>query len=78
MSAIQGEAPPIRAALTLSLTGPYARQGVDAAEAVRMWAETSGVELLLVDDRGSRSAVVDAYTAWLERGDIDLLLGPSG
>jgi branched-chain amino acid transport system substrate-binding protein len=69
---------PVTAALTLSLTGPYARQGVDAAEAVRQWAQMSGVELSLVDDRGSRSAAVEAYTAWLERGDVDLLLGPYG
>jgi branched-chain amino acid transport system substrate-binding protein len=66
------------AALTLSLTGPYARQGGDAAEAVRLWAETSGVALSLVDDGGSRSAAVEAYTAWLDRGDIALLLGPYG
>lgn len=69
---------PIKAALTLSLTGPYSRQGVDAAEAVRLWAETSGVELSLVDDGGSRSAAEQAYAVWLDRGGVDLLLGPYG
>jgi ABC-type branched-subunit amino acid transport system substrate-binding protein len=74
----EAEAPAFTAALTLSLTGPYARQGIDAAEGVRLWAEASGVELSLVDDGGSRSAAVEAYAAWLDRRDIDLLLGPYG
>lgn len=68
--------PAITAALTLSLTGPYARQGNDAAEGVRLWAEDTGVQLTLVDDGGSRSAAVRAYSVWLHRGDVDLLLGP--
>jgi hypothetical protein len=33
--------PPTTAALTLSLTGPYERQGTEAAEGVRLWAETA-------------------------------------
>jgi branched-chain amino acid transport system substrate-binding protein len=70
------DGPPITAALTLSLTGPFARQGTDAAEGVRLWAEATGVRLTLVDDGGSRSAAVRAYSGWLDRGDIDLLLGP--
>jgi branched-chain amino acid transport system substrate-binding protein len=78
MSARSSKAPPIAAALTLSLTGPYARQGGDAAEAVRLWAEASGAELSLVDDGGSRSVALEAYAGWLDRGDVDLLLGPYG
>jgi branched-chain amino acid transport system substrate-binding protein len=68
--------PPTTAALTLSLTGPFARQGTDAADGVRLWAESTGVRLTLIDDGGSRSAAVRAYSEWLDRGDIDLLLGP--
>ncbi|GAA0935893.1 ABC transporter substrate-binding protein [Pseudonocardia zijingensis] len=69
---------PITAALTLSFTGPYARQGRDAAEGVRLWAEDTAVQLNLVDAAGSRSTAVHTYSTWLERGDIDLLLGPYG
>jgi ABC-type branched-subunit amino acid transport system substrate-binding protein len=66
--------PPTTAALTLSLTGPFRRQGVDAAEGVRLWADATGVLLTLVDDRGSAAAAVQAYTAWIDR--VDLLIGP--
>jgi branched-chain amino acid transport system substrate-binding protein len=66
--------PPITAALTLSLTGRYERQGAEAAEAVRLWADTSGARLTLVDDRGSKDAALRAYSAWLD--SADLLIGP--
>jgi hypothetical protein len=60
--------PPTTAALTLSLTGRFERQGTEAAEGVRLWAELAGIRLTLVDDRGSRTAVARAYahgsTAW--------------
>ena len=65
---------PVSAALTLSLTGRYARQGTDAADGIRLWAEAAGVRLTLVDDRGSRQAAIDAYSAWLDT--VDLLIGP--
>jgi ABC-type branched-subunit amino acid transport system substrate-binding protein len=62
------------AALTLSLTGPFARQGTEAAEGVRLWAEAAGVRLTLVDDAGSAATAAEAYAQWVDR--IDLLLGP--
>jgi ABC-type branched-subunit amino acid transport system substrate-binding protein len=65
---------PTTAALTLSLTGPFARQGTDAAEGVRLWAETAGVRLTLVDDAGSAATAAKAYAQWVD--SIDLLLGP--
>jgi ABC-type branched-subunit amino acid transport system substrate-binding protein len=66
--------PPITAALTLSLTGRYERQGTDAADGIRLWAEAAGARLTIVDDRGSRQVAIDAYSAW---GDsVDLLIGP--
>ena len=68
------KSPPITAALTLSLTGRYERQGAEAAEGVRLWAAAAGVRLTLVDDQGSRGAAVQAYTAWLD--NADLLIGP--
>ena len=66
--------PPITAALTLSLTGRYERQGTEAAEGIRLWAEAAGVRLTLVDDQGSREAVLEAYGTWLD--SADLLIGP--
>jgi branched-chain amino acid transport system substrate-binding protein len=66
--------PPTTAALTLGLTGPYRRQGADAAQGVQLWAQAAGVQLTLVDDRGARQAAAEAYTAWVDR--VDLLLGP--
>jgi branched-chain amino acid transport system substrate-binding protein len=65
---------PTTAALTLSLTGPFARQGTEAAEGVRLWAATAGVRLTLVDDAGSAATATEAYAHWVDR--VDLLLGP--
>jgi ABC-type branched-subunit amino acid transport system substrate-binding protein len=65
---------PTTAALTLSLTGPFARQGTEAAEGVRLWAEEAGVRLTLVDDAGSAATAAKAYAQWVD--SIDLLLGP--
>src|SRR6266542_951661 len=66
--------PTITAALTLSLTGRYERQGTDAADGIRLWAEEAGVRLTIVDDRGSRQAAIEAYRPWLDT--VDLLIGP--
>jgi len=66
--------PPITAALTLSLTGRYERQGTEAAEAIRLWADAAGVRLILVDDQGSKEAALRAYGGWIDTAD--LLIGP--
>jgi hypothetical protein len=65
--------PPTTAAVTLSLTGPFERQGTEAAEGVRLWAELAGIRLTLVDDRGATAVAARAYAAWIER--TDLLIG---
>jgi ABC-type branched-subunit amino acid transport system substrate-binding protein len=65
------------AAMTLSLTGPFARQGREAAEGLALWADRAGVALTVVDDGGSRAAATRAYGGWLDAG-VDLLLGPYG
>jgi branched-chain amino acid transport system substrate-binding protein len=66
--------PAITAALTLSLSGRYERQGADAADGIRLWAEDAGVRLTVVDDQGSRQAAIEAYSSWLDT--VDLLIGP--
>jgi ABC-type branched-subunit amino acid transport system substrate-binding protein len=65
---------PVTAALTLGLTGPFRRQGADAARGVQLWAQAAGVGLTLADDRGAKQAAAEAYAAWV--GRVDLLLGP--
>jgi branched-chain amino acid transport system substrate-binding protein len=65
---------PITAALTLSLTGRYERQGGEAAEGVRLWAEAAGVRLALADDRSSRETAIQAYRGWIDTADV--LIGP--
>jgi branched-chain amino acid transport system substrate-binding protein len=65
---------PITAALTLSLTGRYERQGTEAAEAMRLWADEASVRLMLVDDQGSKEAALRAYGGWIDT--VDLLIGP--
>ena len=72
-----GGAPRVDAAATLGLTGPFARQGRQAAAGLELWAEEAGVRLTVVDDGGSRSAALRAYADWLHRG-VDLLIGPYG
>lgn len=72
--AVRVKSPSISAALTLSLSGRYQRQGSEAAEAMRLWAETAGVRLILVDDQGSKDATLQAYSGWTET--VDLLIGP--
>jgi ABC-type branched-subunit amino acid transport system substrate-binding protein len=61
--------------VTLSLTGPFTRQGMEARAGLELWAEEAGVRLTVLDDGGSRSAAIRAYAAWL-RQDVDLLVGP--
>ena len=65
------------AAAALSRTGPFARQGTEAAQGLAVWAEEAGVRLTIADDGGSRSAALRAYAAWLHQG-VNLLIGPYG
>jgi ABC-type branched-subunit amino acid transport system substrate-binding protein len=64
----------LTAALTLSLTGRYRRQGNEAAAGIRLWADAEGVQLTLVDDGGAIEAAAEAYASWV--GKVDLLIGP--
>jgi branched-chain amino acid transport system substrate-binding protein len=68
------KSPVITAALTLSLTGQYERQGTEAAEGVRLWADEADIRLILADDHGSKATAIEAYAGWID--GVDLLLGP--
>lgn len=81
-SSHEGEAPALAmgtatttAAVTLSLTGPFAPQGTEAVAGLQLWAEDAGVRLTIVDDGSLRSTALRSYAAWLDQG-VDLLLGP--
>src|SRR5262245_10054154 len=64
----------LTAAATLGTTGRYRRQGTEAAEALRLWAEHDDIQLNLVDDAGSAAAARRTYAGW--SGEMDLLIGP--
>ena len=69
--------PMLTAAATLSLSGPFALQGRQAARGLELWAASDQVELQIVDDAGSTAKAREAYRGWL--GDqVELLLGPYG
>ena len=67
----------VTAAATVSLTGPLALQGRQAAHGLELWASADQVQLHIVDDAGSATTACNAYRGWLG-GHVDLLLGPYG
>ena len=71
------DTPMLTAAATLSLSGPFALQGRQAARGLELWAASDQIELQIVDDEGSTAKARSAYRGWL--GDqVDLLLSPYG
>ena len=66
-----------KAAATISLSGPLALQGRQAARGLKLWASADQIELEIVDDAGRTATASDAYQNWLNTG-TDLLLGPYG
>jgi ABC-type branched-subunit amino acid transport system substrate-binding protein len=67
----------VTASATVSLTGPYALQGRQAARGLELWASADQIQLQIVDDTGSATTARDVYRRWLG-GRVDLLLGPYG
>lgn len=66
-----------RAAATISLSGPLALQGRQAARGLELWASADQIELEIVDDAGRPATASDVYQNWLRVG-TDLLLSPYG
>lgn len=66
-----------KAAATISLSGPLALQGQQAARGLELWASSDQIELEIVDDAGSAAMALEIYQSWLSDGK-DLLLGPYG
>lgn len=67
----------VKAAATVSLTGPLAFQGGQAAAGLEWWADQADVDLEVIDDTGSASVAAGAYQRWVDEG-VDILLGPYG
>ena len=67
----------LTAAATVSLTGPLALQGRQAARGLQLWVSADQIHLQIVDDAGSVKTARDAYRRWLD-GQVDLLIGPYG
>ncbi len=68
---------PTKAAATISLSGPLALQGRQAARGLELWASVDQIELEIVDDAGRTETASEVYQNWLNAG-TDLLLGPYG
>jgi len=64
----------IRAGACLSLTGRFAPFGTQAANGLRLWADTAGAELAVLDDE-SEPAVLTERLAGLAP-EVDVLFGP--
>jgi ABC-type branched-subunit amino acid transport system substrate-binding protein len=64
----------MRAGACLSLTGRFAPFGIQAANGLRLWAEQSGAELTLADDRSDASELADRLADLAP--EVDVLFGP--
>lgn len=67
----------LSASATVSLTGPLALQGRQAARGLELWASADQIQMQIFDDGGSPTTARDVYRRWLG-GQVDLLLGPYG
>jgi hypothetical protein len=66
----------LRAAAALALTGRYAGPGRQAADGLRAWADSRGVDLRIEDDRSDPARTGRLYR--LLEPHADLLFGPYG
>ena len=67
----------VTAVATVSLSGPLALQGLQAARGLEVWASGDDVQLEIVDDRSSPTVAHDLYRRWLDE-PVDIVLGPYG
>jgi branched-chain amino acid transport system substrate-binding protein len=66
----------LKAGLSISLTGKFARFGREAFQAMQLWAESANVRLFYYDDE-SRAALAAEHSRRLITQDrIDILFGP--
>jgi branched-chain amino acid transport system substrate-binding protein len=66
----------LRAGLTISLTGRYARQGREAFQGAQLWAGRAGVRLAHYDDGSRADRAAGNARRLLEEDGADILFGP--
>jgi ABC-type branched-subunit amino acid transport system substrate-binding protein len=64
------------AGVSISLTGRYARQGRQALDALRMWADRTGRHLVHYDDESSARRTRDNVRRLIEQDGVTILFGP--
>lgn len=64
----------IRAGVCLSLTGRFAPFGTQAANGLRLWADTAAAELTVLDDESEPTVLTERLTALVP--EVDVLFGP--
>lgn len=84
-TAVALAAEPIRIGLTLGLTGQYQAPSAMQKRAYEMWRDEVNrkggiagrpIELLIFDDRSDEAASSEAYRAFVEGHDVDLIFAP--
>src|SRR5438093_1188600 len=66
----------LRAGLSISLTGRYAQQGIEAFQALQLWSEIAGAELVWLDDESRAARAVGNSRRLLEEDRVHILFGP--
>ena len=66
----------LTAGLSVSLTGKFARCGLDAFQAMQLWAESANAQLVYYDDESHALHAVDHSRRLLERDCVNILFGP--
>ena len=62
--------------ISISLTGKYARQGLQALQGAQLWAERAGVQLVYYDDESRSQRSADNARRLLEQDRVSILFGP--
>ena len=61
--------------LSISLTGKFARYGLDAFQAMQLWAESANAQLVYYDDESRAPQAVEHSRRLLERDCVNILFG---
>lgn len=66
----------LRVGISISLTGQYAGLALPAFQAVQMWTERAGAELVYYDDASRVRRAIENVQRLLGRDRVNILLGP--
>jgi branched-chain amino acid transport system substrate-binding protein len=62
--------------LSISLTGKYSRQGLQAFQGAQLWAERAGAKLVYYNDESRASRAIDNARRLVEEDRVRILFGP--